>query len=156
MNDVAHYFRAMSQVEPFVWQTELFERFTNGEISQRINLPTGAGKTSVMTIWLLRLRCRQTRAASACRAALPGWWTAALSWIKRRRKPPGCSHSSMRNPSSWKFRAALDSVSGAGPLAISTLRGELEDNREWSTHPARPAIIVGTIDMIGSRLLFSG
>lgn len=41
-------------------------------------------------------------------------------------------------------------------IAISTLRGEREDNREWSKDPSRPAVIVGTVDMIGSRLLFSG
>jgi len=41
-------------------------------------------------------------------------------------------------------------------LAISTLRGQFADNGEWCADPARPAIVVGTIDMIGSRLLFSG
>lgn len=40
-------------------------------------------------------------------------------------------------------------------IALSTLRGEFADNREWMLDPSRPAIIVGTIDMIGSRLLFS-
>lgn len=44
----------------------------------------------------------------------------------------------------------------AVPLAISTLRGQFADNREWSANPARPAVIAGTVDMIGSRLLFSG
>src|SRR5439155_7558970 len=43
-----------------------------------------------------------------------------------------------------------------GSLAISTLRGQFADNREWSADPSRPAVIVGTVDMIGSRLLFSG
>ncbi len=43
-----------------------------------------------------------------------------------------------------------------GPLAISTLRGQFADNGEWCANPARPALIVGTVDMIGSRLLFSG
>jgi CRISPR-associated endonuclease/helicase Cas3 len=42
------------------------------------------------------------------------------------------------------------------PLAISTLRGQFADNAEWRDDPARPAVIVGTVDMIGSRLLFSG
>jgi CRISPR-associated endonuclease/helicase Cas3 len=42
------------------------------------------------------------------------------------------------------------------PLAISTLRGQFADNREWSADPCRPAVICGTVDMIGSRLLFSG
>jgi CRISPR-associated endonuclease/helicase Cas3 len=41
-------------------------------------------------------------------------------------------------------------------LPISTLRGQHVDNREWLDDPASPAIIVGTVDMIGSRLLFEG
>jgi len=57
------------------------------------------------------------------------------------------------------LRNALTTLSddkGTAPLAISTLRGELADNGDWKTNPARPAIIIGTIDMIGSKLLFSG
>ena len=38
----------------------------------------------------------------------------------------------------------------------SILRGQLADNREWSRDPSRPAIIIGTVDLIGSALLFSG
>ena len=41
-------------------------------------------------------------------------------------------------------------------LAISTLRGKYVDNREWLEDPSATAIIVGTVDMIGSRLLFEG
>jgi CRISPR-associated endonuclease/helicase Cas3 len=42
------------------------------------------------------------------------------------------------------------------PLPVSTLRGQYVDNREWLDDPATPAIVVGTVDMIGSRLLFHG
>ena len=41
-------------------------------------------------------------------------------------------------------------------LAISTLRGQRADNAEWRIDPARPAVVIGTVDMIGSRLLFGG
>ncbi len=41
-------------------------------------------------------------------------------------------------------------------LAVSTLRGQFVDNREWLADPTKPAIVIGTIDMIGSRLLFEG
>jgi CRISPR-associated endonuclease/helicase Cas3 len=51
---------------------------------------------------------------------------------------------------------AIDPEDNASPLAISTLRGEFADNGEWCADPARAAIIVGTVDMIGSRLLLSG
>ena len=56
------------------------------------------------------------------------------------------------------LRDGLKRVSGiAGlPLAVSTLRGELADNEQWKDDPRCPAIVVGTIDMIGSKLLFSG
>lgn len=43
-----------------------------------------------------------------------------------------------------------------GTLPISTLRGGFADNRKWLEDPSSPAIIVGTIDMIGSRLFFEG
>ena len=36
------------------------------------------------------------------------------------------------------------------------MRGQYADNRQWLEDPAAPAIIVGTADMIGSRLLFEG
>jgi CRISPR-associated endonuclease/helicase Cas3 len=41
-------------------------------------------------------------------------------------------------------------------MPVSTLRGQHLDNRLWLENPAAPAIIVGTVDMIGSRLLFEG
>src|SRR6185295_8306195 len=53
------------------------------------------------------------------------------------------------------FREA--SMKGSESLiALSTLRGQKADDREWCLDPSRPAIIIGTVDMIGSRLLFSG
>ena len=50
----------------------------------------------------------------------------------------------------------LGASASENPLAISTLRGQFADNAEWRIDPGRPAIVVGTVDMIGSRLLFSG
>jgi CRISPR-associated endonuclease/helicase Cas3 len=43
-----------------------------------------------------------------------------------------------------------------GLLGTSTLRGEFQDNQEWSKLPFRAAVVCGTVDMVGSRLLFSG
>src|SRR5690606_25039551 len=56
------------------------------------------------------------------------------------------------------MRAAVRGLSATkeSPLTISTLRGERADNAEWRRDPSRPAVIIGTVDMIGSRLLFSG
>ena len=51
---------------------------------------------------------------------------------------------------------SLELKDGTRTLPISTLRGGFADNRKWLEDPSSPAIIVGTIDMIGSRLLFEG
>jgi CRISPR-associated endonuclease/helicase Cas3 len=59
------------------------------------------------------------------------------------------------NGSAAALRAGLG-LSDKANLAISTLRGQFADNREWQADPAAPAIIIGTVDMIGSRLLFEG
>ena len=62
-----------------------------------------------------------------------------------------------------KYRQAIldkDSLSSLrllfDPFSISTLRGQLADNGEWCEDPSRPSVVCGTVDMIGSRLLFSG
>ena len=60
-------------------------------------------------------------------------------------------------PSGDLLKSALQACSGRDSfLAISTLRGQKADNRAWSKNPACPAIVIGTVDMIGSRLLFRG
>jgi CRISPR-associated endonuclease/helicase Cas3 len=41
-------------------------------------------------------------------------------------------------------------------IAVSPLRGSLADNQDWKRDPTRPTIIVGTPDMVASKLLFGG
>ncbi|MFN3351084.1 type I-U CRISPR-associated helicase/endonuclease Cas3, partial [Pseudorhodoplanes sp.] len=52
----------------------------------------------------------------------------------------------------FKARIGLQNAS----LPISTLRGQHIDNREWLADPTASAVVVGTVDMVGSRVLFSG
>lgn len=58
-----------------------------------------------------------------------------------------------------RLQAKISTVcGGAQKLNVSSLRGGggSADGQEWLIEPHVPAIIVGTIDMIGSRLFFSG
>ncbi len=59
----------------------------------------------------------------------------------------------MQTAAELKKRLGLNRIR---QLSLSTLRGAYVDNREWLDDPSAPAIIVGTVDMIGSRLLFEG
>jgi CRISPR-associated endonuclease/helicase Cas3 len=138
---------------PFPWQRKLFDCFTAGNFPKSCDLPTGLGKTSVIAIWLLAL---------VKNAGLPR----RLVYVVNRRTVVDQStaeaerlYQQLVEPNAKHLRDALDAmaaVKAEQPLTISTLRGEFADNGAWRRDPSRPAIIVGTVDMIGSRLLFSG
>jgi len=51
----ASAFEALNGHGPYRWQEELFSLFNAGEIPNDIGLPTGSGKTSIMTVWLIAI-----------------------------------------------------------------------------------------------------
>jgi CRISPR-associated endonuclease/helicase Cas3 len=131
---------------PFPWQIRLLEQFREGRVVRALDLPTGLGKTSVMAIWLV---------ARALGARLPR----RLVYVVDRRAVVDQATEVAMALRSWvreNREVALALELARGELPISTLRGQFVDNREWLDDPTSPAIIVGTVDMIGSRLLFEG
>ncbi len=135
--DFASWFTQLTENPPFPWQENLYDQwFSQGRIPSSCNLPTGLGKTSVIAVWLIALMNG---------AAVPR----RLVYVVNRRTVVDQTTEEVEK---YKQR----SVRGIPDFAISTLRGQYADNREWSADPSRPAVICGTVDMIGSRLLFSG
>lgn len=149
-------FELLTGFSPLPWQQALSDRFASGanHIPSRCDLPTGLGKTSVVAIWLIAL------------AKNPGSVPRRLVYVVNRRTVVDQTteevekiRHNLAKPELADFSTALKSLCSIDcdcPLAISTLRGQFADNREWSADPCRPAVIAGTVDMIGSRLLFSG
>jgi CRISPR-associated endonuclease/helicase Cas3 len=138
-------FEAMTGNRPFPWQEELFRSFLRDDVPRYCDIPTGLGKTSVMAIWLVA----RTSGAKAPRR---------LVYVVDRR-----AVVDQATTEATKLRAFVDGqpefrarLGLSGSLPISTLRGQHVDKREWLEDPSMPAIIVGTVDMIGSRLLFEG
>ena len=131
----ADQFTKLMGVAPFNWQKRLFLRF-HGEsgIPTAVDLPTGLGKTSVMAIWYL---------ARQGGADLPR----RLVYVVDRRAVVDQATT---------VAERIQQCTADKDLRISTLRGQHADNKEWCENPAATAIIVGTVDMIGSRLLFEG
>jgi len=138
---------------PFPWQRALYKRIVVGSIPAACDLPTGLGKTSVIALWLLALvqnpKLPRRLVYVVNRRTVVDQSTAEAVRLRTQLLEPEARHLS-------QALAALAAVAGKHPLAISTLRGEFADNAEWRRDPSRPAIIVGTIDMVGSRLLFGG
>ncbi|HEO71821.1 MAG TPA: type I-U CRISPR-associated helicase/endonuclease Cas3 [Candidatus Hydrogenedentes bacterium] len=163
----ADAFQALTDHQPFPWQSRLFERFLAGRIPGTCCIPTGLGKTSVIPIWLIALATQALEGGVRLprrliyivnRRTVVDQATSTVEQMRQRLLDPD-------NPKWGTGEKALQHLVGLLgqlattneiPLAVSTLRGELADNEEWKFDPARAAVIVGTIDMIGSKLLFSG
>src|SRR5579885_3349542 len=149
------YFKDLSGRIPYPWQRKLFRDLTAGEWPQVVPLPTGSGKTLVIYIWLLALAWSLKTGA--------GQIPRRLAWVVNRRvvvdqasKEAGALADEAL-PRCPELRQVLAGASATGkPLAISTLRGQRADDGDWARDPSTPGIIVGTVDMIGSRLLFRG
>ena len=131
--------------EPFRWQTRLLQRLLDANLPRVVDIPTGLGKTSVMALWLIAL---------AEGAGLP---RRLVYVVDRRAVVDQATRFAKRlrsnMPGELAARLGLDARAG---LPISTLRGGFADNRDWLEDPSKPAIVVGTIDMVGSGLLFEG
>ena len=148
-------FEALTGHGPFPWQIRLYEEwFAKGEFPPSCSLPTGLGKTSVIAIWLIALVSQRDRVPRRLvyvvnRRTVVDQTTDEAEKLRRNLESAGLLEVLAQ-------RCSIPLKANESPLAISTLRGQFADNREWSADPSRPAVICGTVDMIGSRLLFSG
>jgi CRISPR-associated endonuclease/helicase Cas3 len=144
-------FDLLTDSKPFPWQEALFAKFIGAKYPPTADIPTGLGKTSVVAIWLIALLTHSDRVPRRLvyvvnRRTVVDQTTTEVERLRERLKT---------NPEWMSKLTALCAVPTEMPLALSTLRGQFADNREWCADPSRPAVIVGTVDMIGSGLLFN-
>lgn len=158
--DFERCFECLTGNSSFPWQARLYGHFLKEDLPPALDLPTGLGKTATIAVWLLAL-------AHHARGGTIRDFPRRLVYVVNRRtvvdqatrETEQIRKALVSTPELSAVADALRSLSAQpseSPLAISTLRGEFADNAEWRDDPSRPAVIVGTVDMIGSRLLFSG
>ena len=137
---------ALPDTDPSVGRPASGSRLLDSDLPQAIDIPTGLGKTSVMALWLIAL----ARGASLPRRL--------IYVVDRRAVVDQATRFAERLRAKMPdtLAGALGIGRGSERLPISTLRGGFADNRDWLKDPSKPAIVVGTIDMVGSRLLFEG
>lgn len=159
-------FKALTGKASFPWQWELFRRLVAGDWPDPISIPTGLGKTSVMAVWVLALAQDLMGLRRSQRDPL---LPRRLAYVVDRRvvvdqaseeaealaKRLEHALRNLDDPLADRAEALKEAGCDDEVLAVSTLRGQRTLNTRWRLDPARPAIIVGTVDMIGSRLLFS-
>ena len=144
-------FEAIVGHPPYPWQRHLYMELVAGRVPDALSIPTGLGKTaSVLLAVLARLvnpaLPRRVVYIVDRRAIVDQTAVAIRGWIDRIGALP-------------ELARAFDGCAafpGPHPVGLGVLRGGLADDGEWREDPARPTVVVGTVDMVGSRLLFSG
>lgn len=147
---------------PFRWQERAAHRLATGDVPGAIDVPTGFGKTSVILAWAYALASQalgdgpRTLPLRLCfvvdrRLVVDGAYEEALLLAKRL-------NDALDEESALGVvaRALRDLSGGAAPLEVARLRGGVTWEARWLPRPDQPAVVAGTVDQFGSRLLFRG
>lgn len=163
------WFRAVNGSEPFPWQARLAAEVAAGGWPDVVGIPTGMGKTAAIdiAIWALaRDAALQGRARSAAtriwyvvnrRLLVDAGHERALR-LQRLLKHPagaGAGHREVVEAVATALEGAAALGVEEGPLQVVRLRG----GAELGARPpdvTQPAILLSTVAMFGSRLLFRG
>ncbi|MGH8881166.1 MAG: type I-G CRISPR-associated helicase/endonuclease Cas3g, partial [Stackebrandtia sp.] len=142
--------------EPFPWQQALVGRVLRDGWPDAIDIPTGLGKTSVLDV------------AVFCAAVKRDLAPRRMFFVVDRRLIVDAAWEHARNIAATLALAESDSVCHAiaqalrqdgdvGPvLSVTRMRGGVTWDGTWLDRPDRFAIVTGTVDQIGSRMLFRG
>lgn len=159
----AENYQELRSFPPMKWMRRMFLRLVDGKPPSLVDLITGAGKTDLIVIWLIALAWHaKNRDATK---PLPR----RLVWVVNRRvlvqqvyvvaeeldrklKAPSGSAAKLAT----LLRTLCSKQDAETVFNIIQLRGQRLDDREWSLNPTMPQLIIGTVDHIGSRLLFQG
>lgn len=150
--DFKEGFHQLTGKKPYPWQSALYKSFLENNIPHRLSLPTGAGKTSVIPIWLSALWHQLEN-------RLPLTVPRRLYFAVDRRVVVDQSElvaqevkTNAQNTSLWRLLS--ERTLSETPLVISVLRGQrVLEYDDIISDPSAFSVILCTPDMVFSRLL---
>ena len=156
------FYEAVNERSPFPWQARLAGQVADEERwPTDIGVPTGLGKTTCLDIAIWWLASQADRLPRERTAPTRIWWlvnrrllvdSTAIHAEKLNGKLLDSDATPLRIVAErLKSLAATESSS---PIDVIRLRGGVE--ARLPTDPSKPAILLSTIPMFGSRLLFRG
>ena len=152
-DDFAGFFLGVHGFAPYPWQDRLARRVIGtGTWPETIDLPTGAGKTSVLDIAVFGL------------AVNPQTSPRRVVYVINRRTvvDQAFEHvlklqsalSRTDDPSVRRIADRLRDICDDAPINSVRLRGGIRDLGSWANRPDTAWVTVATIDQFGSKLLF--
>lgn len=159
------FFWELHGQEAFAWQRSLAEQVLSGEgWPEVIDVATGMGKTAVLDVAVLALasqahlppgdRTAPTRTFVVVdrRVIVDQAYERARGIAAALRTGAGEITAVVAS----RLRTLAGTAEDAEALAVVRMRGGVTWADEWLSSPAQPAVVCGTVDQLGSRLLFRG
>jgi CRISPR-associated endonuclease/helicase Cas3 len=155
--DFPEFFREVHGWDPFPWQVSLLERVLTEGWPDTLDVPTGLGKTATLDVAVFASGLGSAHARRRVfmvvdrRIIVDQAYEHALEIQKALRDQRGlvCREVARR-------LEAAEEDDSAPVLDVTRMRGGVDWEWLWLERPDRHAIITGTVDQIGSRLLFRG
>lgn len=170
INDFDAFFQALHNRSPFPWQSRLSRQLCEqGRWPKALNLPTSSGKTAALDVALFHLIYEAALPIDQRRAPRRIYFV-----VDRRLIVDEAYERSMQVAKHLRDNIGKDGILGVAasrlielagtqagdedkePLEIIRLRGGMPLERTFINNPLQPAIILTTVDQLGSRLLFRG
>ncbi|MDE0648237.1 MAG: type I-U CRISPR-associated helicase/endonuclease Cas3 [Cyanobacteria bacterium MAG IRC4_bin_6] len=168
------FYRAVNGRDPFPWQARLAKEVAeNKSWADEIGVPTGMGKTACLEIAVWWLASQADRVPEERTAPTRIWWVVNRRLLVDSTAEQACKLAKKledsRNSGDSEGDAKPDSDAlamvaerlcslsagrGEPPLKVISLRGGLASRTP--TDPSCPTVILCTLPMYGSRLLFRG
>lgn len=144
-----------SRREPFPWQEQLLDRVLTDRWPELIDVPTGLGKTSVLDVAVFAAALDRERVPRRC------FFVVDRRLIVDEAYRHACRIRDVLDTASadsvaGRVASALLLENDEEPLEVTRMRGGVTWSWRWVERPDRQAIVVGTVDQIGSRFLFRG
>ena len=164
------FYDAVHERSPFPWQGRLARQVSEQDSwPTEVGVPTGLGKTACLDIAVWWLASQAHLPPGTRSAPTRIWWVVnrrllvdeASKHAERLKKMLLDPRAAGRTPQAQEILASvarrLRSLTGAldgAPLYVAPMRGGITLRRP--PNPAQPSVLVSTIPMYGSRLLFRG
>ena len=164
------FYRAINNRLPFPWQARLANQVARDEKwPAEVGIPTGLGKTACLDIAVWWLASQANRLPEERTAPTRIWWLVNRRLlVDSTAKHAQAIRQALQDPQAIGINGeaahvmhavagrlrALAADRNSDPLEVIRLRGGVQSR--VPTDPSRPAVLLSTLPMFGSRLLFRG
>ncbi|PZG39902.1 type I-U CRISPR-associated helicase/endonuclease Cas3 [Spongiactinospora gelatinilytica] len=151
----AFYSQAHGGFTPFPWQERLLDRVLDTGWPDLVDVPTGLGKTSILDVAVFAAALGSQRARRRVFFVVDRRLIVDEAYRHAREIQDALDNGSVGSVAG-QVAAALRVPGDERVLEVTRMRGGVTWSWRWLERPDRQAIVVGTVDQVGSRLLFRG